>query len=116
MAQRPMGPAPTTSTRHSLGDLGAVDPVEGDGQRLDQTGVLEAERFGQAPRARRVDPGGIGHPAVPADAVHGLDGGRALLHCSGPAALAPTAVLDGDDGDPSAVVESTGELMAERRR
>ena len=93
--------------------LGAVEAVEGDGQRLHQTGVLGRERFRQAAGAGRVDPGGVGHPTVSSDAAHGLERGRALLHRLRAATVAPSTVLDGEHRDPRAVVEPTGELVAE---
>ncbi len=110
---QPDRPGTDDEDPHAVLHAGPVDAVHRHGQRLDQAGVLEGERLRQGPGAGGVDPGGIGHAAVAADAVHGAEGLLALLLLAGQAPVAPTAPHDRQHGDGGAIVETPGEFVAE---
>ena len=90
--------------------------MQGDGQRLDQVGVLQGDPVGEGLGAGRVHPGLVGQTAVEADAVQRAEGGPALLLRAGPAPVAGPAVDHGQDGDRRAVVERPAELVTEDGR
>ena len=107
------GAGPHHEHPHPGLDAGTVDPVEGDGQRLGQAGVLEGDGRRQGPGTLGVHPHLVGQSAVPAHPVEGSEGSRALLLLAGQATITLPAGGHRDHGDRGAVVQPPAEFMTE---